>query len=584
MTMAKLWSSLFGGGGKEERLGDQNAWAQQWMTYQNNGYPISYGGSDYASNYESIDTDFEGYSQQAFKADGVVYACLVARMRLFSQARFQWQKMRDGRPGDLFGNKELAVFEEPWPQAGTIDLLSKALSHADIGGNHYAYRDGKQIRVLRPDWVDIVLTAPPEEAVENDVAGWVYKPGGTSDRSRWKFFVQGDWQFAHWAPTPDPESQFRGMSWMTPVIREIMADKAATKHKGKFFDNAATPSFAMSFKETVTAEQFKEFKRAMQETHQGADNAYKPLYVGGGADITPLMYDLRQLDFKATQGAGETRIAAAARVHPVIVGLSEGMQGSSLNAGNFKAAKDAWADGEMRPMWQSLCQAYSSLVKVPEGARLWYDDRDISFLREDIEQKAKVINQEAEIIQGLVMQGFTWESARDAVADGGDWKLLKHTGLFSVQLQPPLPDQPGYGQQQGKVVDQNGKPVKTPSAGQPAAKGPGNAAAGRPPRVSSGKNKAPRPSTQYHKPQKGQSAAGGRSDGSEPEEEGSSAEEGREAEAGREASAEREAEAGREASAEREAEAGREEAPGEEGAREEGGSGEEEASGEEVAD
>jgi hypothetical protein len=574
MTMAKLWSSLFGGGRTEERLGNQNDWAQQWMTYQNNGYPLSYGGG-YSANYESVESDFEGYSQQAFKADGVVYACMVARMRLFSEIRFQWQKMREGRPGDLFGTKELALFEKPWPQAGTINLLNKAISHADIGGNHYAYRDGQQIRVLRPDWVDIILTAPPEDAVENDVAGWVYKPGGTQDRSKWKFFVQGDWQFAHWAPTPDPEAQFRGMSWLTPVVREVMADKAATKHKGKFFDNAATPSFAMSFKETVTADQFKEFIRAMKESHQGAENAYKPLYVGGGADITPLMYDLRQLDFKATQGAGETRIAAAARVHPVIVGLSEGMQGSSLNAGNFKAAKDAWADGEMRPLWASLCQSYSSLIRVPEGARLWYDDRDISFLREDIEQKAKVINQEAEIIQGLVMQGFTWESARDAVAEGGDWKLLKHTGLFSVQLQPPLPDQPGYGQTpqqgQGKIVDQNGKPVKAPPAAgtqQPGAAKPaaGGTGTGRPPRVSSGKNKAPRPSTKYGKP----TASGGRSDGiPAPEEEGSPGEEGREAEAGSEGP-EREAGSG----PEREAEARREEASGEEGSRQEG-SGEE---------
>jgi hypothetical protein len=214
----------------------------------------------------------------------------------------------------------------------------------------------------------------------------------------------------------------------------------------------------------------------MKETHQGADNAYKPLYIGGGADITPLMYDLRQLDFKATQGAGETRIAAAARVHPVIVGLSEGMQGSSLNAGNFRAAKDAWADGEMRPLWQGICGAYESLVKTPSGSRLHYDDRDIPFLREDIAEKAKVLAQEADIIQGLVMQGFTWESARDAVAEGGDWRLLRHTGLFSVQLQPPMPDGPPV-----KVVDQNGKAVKTPAAGTPAPKpatGPG--AAGRP--------------------------------------------------------------------------------------------------------
>ena len=73
------------------------------------------------------------------------------------------------------------------------------------------------------------------------------------------------------------------------------------------------------------------------------------------------------------------------------------------------------------------------------------------------------------------MQGFTWESACQAVAEGGDWRLLKHTGLFSVQLQPPMPDGPPV-----KVVDQNGKPVKAaPAAGQmKPATGPG--ATGRP--------------------------------------------------------------------------------------------------------
>ncbi|WP_432112861.1 phage portal protein [Streptomyces sp. S1] len=487
--MAKIWSSLFGSQ-PQERM-PLNDLYQQVIKYQGLEYPITPGGHNAGENFEAIEEDFEGYVAQAYKGDGIVYACMVARMRLFSQIRFQWQKMRDGRPGDLFGNKELGLFEEPWPNGGsTSALLNRALQHADMGGTHYAVRETRsrgaaatsRIRVLRPDWVTTILTAPPDEAVECDIAGWIYKPGNTQDRSAWKFYVAGDDRFAMWAPTPDPQAMYRGMSWLTPVVREIMSDKAATKHKSKFFENAATPSFAMSFKETVTNDQFKDFIRTMKETHQGADNAYKPLFVGGGADITPLMYDLRQLDFKATQGAGETRIAAAARVHPVIVGLSEGMQGSSLNAGNFRAAKDAWADGEMRPMWESLCQAYRQLVRVPEGARLWYDDRDISFLREDIAEKAKVIAQEADIIQGLVMQGFTWESACQAVAEGGDWRLLKHTGLFSVQLQPPMPNGPPV-----KIVDPNGKPVKQPAAPTPAggkagkqqpATGPG--AAGRP--------------------------------------------------------------------------------------------------------
>lgn len=437
---SKIRSSLFGGGESSKRMSVDD-WADQWVKYQGHGYPLS-GSGDIAtsSNYEAIGNDFEGYVQGCVKSDGVVFACMVARQFLFSEARFQWQKLRGGRPGDLFGTKDLEIFEKPWPGGNTINLLNRAISHADVGGNHYVVREGSRLRILRPDWVHIILTSPPEEAVESDVAGYLYKPGGTEDKSKWKLYLVGDYQFAHWAPIPDPEAQYRGMSWMTPVIREILADKAATTHKGKFYDNAATPSFAVSFKETVTAEQFKEFMSMMKETHQGARNAYKPLYLGGGADITPLMYDLRQLDFKATQGAGETRIAAAARIHPVIVGLSEGMQGSSLNSGNFKAAKDAFGDATLRPLWHSLCAAYSGLVRVPSDARLWYDERDISFLREDMVQKAQVMKEEAQAITRLVQDGFTWDSARDAIKEGGDWSLLKHTGLFSVQLQPPYPD------------------------------------------------------------------------------------------------------------------------------------------------
>lgn len=473
--MPKVWSSLFGGGKPNEERFTLDDLSAQIAQYNSLGYPV--GGGFGLGGTERLENDFSSYVNQIYKGDGIVFACLVARMRVFSQIRFAYQKLRNGKPGDLFSTRELAILEKPDLSMGTSKLLSKAIQHADLAGNHYACNESDRIKVLRPDWVDIVLTAPPDEAYDSDIAGWVYKPGGTNDRSLWRFFVAGDDQFAHWAPTPDPEAQYRGMSPLTSVIEEIVGDKATTKHKGKFFTNGATPSFAVSFKESVTVDQFRDFKAAMRETHQGADNAYKPLFLGGGADVKPLMYDLRQLDFKATQGAGETRIAAALRIHPVIVGLSEGMQGSSLNAGNFKAAKDGWVDGELRPLWESLCQAYSGLIRVPSDARLFYDD-DISFLREDIEQKAKVKALEADIIQGLIMQGFTAESAVKALMED-DWDLLTHSGLYSVQLQPPLPDGP-------QTLDQSGNPVKKPTAPAAATGTPkpkpatGPAAAGRP--------------------------------------------------------------------------------------------------------
>jgi len=293
---------------------------------------------------------------------------------------------------------------------------------------------------LRPDWVDIILTQPPDKAVDSDVAGYVYMPGGRgSNPENWEIYpIDGsNGVVAHWCPIPDPDALYRGMSWLSPVIREINADKAATLHKAKFFENAATPNLAVAFKETVTNEQFKEFMESMDSLKGGVEHAYETLYLGGGADVTVVGADLRQMDFKATQGAGETRIAAAARIPPVFVGLSEGMQGSSLNAGNFTAAKHMFGDSTMRPLWRSVCAAYEPLLKgMPKDARLWYDDRDIAFLRDDRTTIAEMRKVEAGTISVLIQSGYEPQSIIQAIKQE-DWDLLSHTGLFSVQLQPP---------------------------------------------------------------------------------------------------------------------------------------------------
>lgn len=465
--MANFWSSLFRSkpdSNSETRM-TVDDWMEQYFTYQNNGYPIL--GRTQHANSEPIESDFVGYVNGAYKASGVVFACMVARQAIFSEARFGYQRFREGRPEDLFFKRDLKLLEKPWPNGTAGELLSRAIQDADLAGNFYVVREGQRLRRLRPDWVEIILTAPPDEAVQSDVAGYLYKPGNTQDKNLWKLYPIDGSQgaVAHWAPTPDPDAQYRGMSWLTPVIREIMADKAATLHKAKFFENAATPNLAVSFKETVTEEQFRAFMESMDDAHRGVGNAYETLYLGGGADVTVVGADLRQMDFKSTQGAGETRIAAAARVHPVIVGLSEGMQGSSLNAGNFKAAKDSFADGTMRPLWRSVCAALESLLIVPEDSRLWYDDRDIQFLRQDQKDLADVMAKDAETIAKLTREGYTPESVVLALTKQ-DWRLLKHNGLFSVQLQPPmnklgLPnyDEDGDGKPQKQKAPQE-KPAK----------------------------------------------------------------------------------------------------------------------------
>ena len=396
-----------------------------------------------------IDNTFADYVRGGYKANSVIFSLASVRMRVFSEARFQWQAMKKGRPGDLFGTPELDILETPWPGGTTGDLLSAMILRSDFAGNAYVVRAGDRLVLLRPDWVQIMLgDTGYESKVQAGVIGYTtvgynYFHGGISAQKRPVAFAPDE--VAHFMPQPDPLADYHvGMSWLTPVIREIQADGAATSHKLKFFENAATPNLAVSLPKEITPAQFNDFVESMDAKHKGFDNAYKTLYTGGGADVTVIGQNMQQLDFANTQGKGETRLASAAGVPAVVAGISEGLAGSSLNAGNFGQARRQFADTTLSNLWRNAAGSLENIIPAPPGARLWVDTVGIPFLREDQGDEAQIQQTQSASIRQLIDAGFEPESVIAAIKTN-DMGLLKHTGMFSVQLQAlgGLDGQPG---------------------------------------------------------------------------------------------------------------------------------------------
>jgi hypothetical protein len=398
---------------------------------------------------EQIGNDFEAYIQHAYKENGVVFACMLARQMLFSEARFAWQRPGDdGRPGLRFHTDELSLLEEPWPGGTTGEYQSRKIQDADLAGNYYgttaddngnvgrASRGGPGRRIvrMRPDWVTIILGSKSGNlnALDTKVIAYQYAPPSTNGLAPDPVLLLPS-EVEHFSPIPDPSARFRGMSWLTPVLREIQADKAATKHKLKFFTQGTTISTVVTLDKDVNPDEFDDFVKRFKAQTEGVDMAYKTLFLGGGADVTLNGSTLQQLEFRATQGAGETRIASAAGMHPVIVGLSEGLAGSSLNEGNFNAAIRLTADKTMRPLWRTSAASAQQLLQRPEGASLTYDDRDVAFLRDDSTDVATIQSKQAVTARQLTDAGYTPESVITFL-ETGNLRALKHSGLFSVQL------------------------------------------------------------------------------------------------------------------------------------------------------
>ena len=384
---------------------------------------------------EKIDQAFPGLVWGAFKHSSIVFSCEMVRVQHFAEARFQFRRMGGGRPGALFGTADLAMLERPWPGGTTGDLLAKMLVHADFGGNAFIARRPGHLTLLRPDWVTIVAGSPRELGVwdpDAQVVGYIYIPGGPGSGNEPMHFDVSE--VAHFAPIPDPTAAWRGMSWLTPVIEDIVGDRAAIRHKTRFYENGATPNLIVGL-DISDAEAFKAWVEAFRGKYEGADNAYKTMFLGAGAEAKVVGANFQQLDFKATTSVSETRIAAAAGTPATMVGILEGLSGSSLNAGNYAASRRRFADGTMRPLWRNAAGSLAQIITVPAGAELWYDDRDIPFLKDDVADAAVNLQAQANAIRLLVDGGFEPASVVTAI-EAGDLSQLSHTGLIPVQVQP----------------------------------------------------------------------------------------------------------------------------------------------------
>jgi phage portal protein BeeE len=203
--------------------------------------------------------------------------------------------------------------------------------------------------------------------------------------------------------------------------------------------NGAVPGLVMSAKESLSVEQMQDLKAIVDAQHTGPGAVGKTLYVGAGLEPHLIGTNFEQLRITAVQGAGESRIAAAGGVPATIIGFSEGMQGSTLNAGNYNSARRRLGDGTLRPLWRKTCSALQRVLVKPAGvSRLWYDDRDVAFLQEDVKDDADIRSSRAQTIKALIDAGFKPDAAT-AFADTGAASALvgQHSGLYSVQLQPP---------------------------------------------------------------------------------------------------------------------------------------------------
>lgn len=438
--------------------GEQRTSVDQWLAeyflpstgavnqFTYNGHVYGFGsgpnftmGGDKSRKFTS---DLPGHAK-ALSMCPPAFAAQMVRALVLSQARFTFRNRPwSPTPRRMFGTSALRALERPWPNGTTGDLIGQMEWHAGAAGNSYvtSWNPGR-LTVLRPDWTAVIFGSrlepdDPSMAIDAEIVGYAYQNGGFYAGNQAPLRTLTPDQVAHWCPLPDPLNPHMGMSWLTPAIREVQGDILASQHKITYYENGATPNLVVKGIPAVTKDQFDTVVDMIEDGHRGIANAYRTLYLTAGADATVVGSNMQELDFRGIQAGGETRISVLSRVPAPLLGISEGLAGSSLNAGNFAAARRMFADSWIFPTLQNLASTLAPLVTVPGDAELWFDTADMPVLREDALDAAQIEQVKANTITALVKDGFDPESAIAAVT-GQDMTKLVHTGLVSVQLQPP---------------------------------------------------------------------------------------------------------------------------------------------------
>jgi phage portal protein BeeE len=388
----------------------------------------SYGSPD----REAVLPQLAGWAQQVNGSDSPVFSAILVRMMLLAEAQFQFQAKADKH---LFGNTSLASLERPFGAGSTSgELIARMEQDASLAGNAYIWStpdgDAPLVR-LRPDWVTIISELIPVDgggSYRQKVGYWHQPPQGTTGHGA-PFMVPAA-EVAHWHPIPDPAADFRGMSWLTPVMRDVQGDDAMTRYKVRYLQNNATPNIVIRYAQKLQPATIDAIRDRMAARYGGPDNAGKTLVLDQGADLTLAGNSLSQMDFSNVSVEGVQRILAPSGVPALLIGL-ESIKGAGKS---YEDVIRRFADLTLRPLWRSMCAALEELVAdVPAGAQLWYDTGAIAALQEGEQVRAQVSLIRAQALLACHQAGYDPMSAVAAVGAGD------MSQLTVAEAPPPLP-------------------------------------------------------------------------------------------------------------------------------------------------
>ena len=164
-----------------------------------------------------------------------------------------------------------------------------------------------------------------------------------------------------------PQDDHYGLSPLLAAAQAVDVHNSASAWSKALLDNAARPSGAIVYRSpdgqgTMTSDQYERLLSEMENHHQGARNAGRPMLLEGGLDWKPMGFSPSDMEFQKTKEAAGREIAMAFGVPPMLIGIP----GDATYA-NYQEANRAFFRLTVLPLVNRVVAAVSDWVSDYSG-------------------------------------------------------------------------------------------------------------------------------------------------------------------------------------------------------------------------
>jgi HK97 family phage portal protein len=261
----------------------------------------------------------------------------------------------------------LRLLERPNPGQGGQTFMECIYGHLQLSGN--AYLEGashdqrglpRDLHCLRPDRMSVVPGAD----------GWPMAYDYSVGRQKHRFDMTGEVDPILHLKSFHPLDDHYGLSPLAAAAASVDVHNSAARWSKALLDNAARPSGAIVFAGQdgnghLSEDQYQRLLRELEDNHQGARNAGRPMLLEGGLDWRPMGYSPQDMDFLETKNAAARDIALAFGVPPMLLGLP-----GDNTYSNYQEANRAFYRQTILPLVRKTASALGIWLGMGTGGSL----------------------------------------------------------------------------------------------------------------------------------------------------------------------------------------------------------------------